>query len=239
MSKSFQYVFLHLLWILNMSGFERSSLVRMAEASFYQSRIFLGTNFFWWKNYIFVIFWCCGPNTFTRRRWTFRQSSPICVFVFRKSSWKKTFLEKTFFNFYSDFEQNVFRLSAVLHNLHFTKFIFYFQNKMLESKKYWEKKSLVFVSQFCTAGFRTSDEDGESIFSQLPWNRVKVFSICFHLLFMVLNMSDFERSSFGKKGKSIILPVEIFVWGEMFFRKKNYKFVLFLHFRQKTFTRRT
>ena len=66
----------------------------------------------------------------------------------------------------------------------------------------------------------------------------KSLQFVFILFLWILNMSDFERSSFGKNGKSIILPVQNFVWGQMFFLEKNFNFVNFLHFGQNTFTRR-
>ena len=143
---------------------------------------------------------------------------------------RKFSYNKTFFNFYSDFEQNVSRLSAVFFGLAFRNFHFSFLEQNVGVKTRLKKKVKLFLHSFVRGVFALQTNG----LSQFSHNCLKTVSKSFQYVsihFLCnLSMSDFERTAFGKNGISIILPVQKFVWGQRFFLEKKYKLVIFLFF---------
>ena len=168
MSTSFQYVFIHFLWILNFSGFERSFFwYGWKKHPFTSPDFCLRTNVFSEKNSKFVSFFALWakdfhtleanvPAVFSNLRCTL----PEKVFG-RKFSWKKTA-----FNFFLALWATRFQTLSgfspqALHKIHFS-----YLKQMSESKIVWKTKSFVFFTvlwgrfshfrQRCWVSFLTS-----------------------------------------------------------------------------------
>ena len=98
----------------------------MAKASFYQARISLKDKEIFWKSFFLCLFLMhIGQNIFTRRIWTFRQSSRVCNVHVQENSLEDIFFRKDFFSFsltlsgkLSEFELNF--LKRDLNEGHFT-----------------------------------------------------------------------------------------------------------------------
>ena len=190
MSKTSQFVFIHFLWILNMSDSELSSFGKIGKSIILPARFLFEDKCFFEKNYKFVICFALWANDFHTSDTNVPAvlSNSHCTWpdkVFgRKFSWKKTA-----FNFFLNFEQNVSRLSAVcFQRLAFLKIHFSILEENVGVKNCLKNKGYSFLSQYCEGGFGNSDKDVESVFSQLLSNRVEVSSVCFHPLSV-----DFEQ----------------------------------------------
>ena len=161
----------------------------------------------------------------------------FALYVTRKSFWKKIFLEKNclqlFFRLWAKHFQTLGGFSRqALHKIHFS-----ILEQMSESKIVWKTKSFVFFTvlwgrfshfrQRCWVSFPTSALKPCRILFSL-------FSsfFCGFWTIQVLNevlLVWMEKASFYQSR---------FLFEDKCFSEKNYKFVIFLHFGQKTFTRR-
>ena len=161
----------------------------------------------------------------------------FALYVTRKSFWKKIFLEKNclqlFFRLWAKHFQTLSGFSRqALHKIHFS-----ILEQMSESKFVWKTNSFVFFTvlwgrfshfrQRCWVSFPTSALKPCRILFSL-------FSsfFCGFWTIQVLNevlLVWMEKPSFYQSR---------FLFEDKCFSEKNYKFVIFLHFGQKTFTRR-
>ena len=142
----------------------------MAKASLYQSRIlFLRTNvFFREKTVNLPIFCTLGKRLSHVGRKRSGSFVEFALYVTRKSFWKKVFLEKNCLQLFFRLWAKRFLTFSGLSRHAFHKIHFSFLEQNVGVKNCLKNKGVSFLSQFCVGGFRNSDKDVESVFSQLP-----------------------------------------------------------------------
>ena len=148
-SKSSQFVFILLLWILNMSEFEPSSFNKNEKKIILPARFFVWGQLFFSKKTTNLSFFALRAKDFHTSDVNvsavfsnLRCTSSERVFG-RKFSWKKlpSTFNLTLGRTFPDFEQSSL-------DLRFTNFIFLFSNKMMESQIVWTTKRLWLLPNF-------------------------------------------------------------------------------------------